>query len=281
MGAEVELLYDVPRLEEKFIIRALKNFGIELKLTNVKYSPLSWSDHAAPVALVRPISMIRAIYSASLREAVGAKTINSSISIMFAGDKVLTLSRFRQARIPFPKSIIAFGSEAAEKAGKIIGYPAIDKPPIGSWGRLVTLVKDHQTLQSIVEHRELLLSQSVKTHIIQRYINGGDRDYRVLVLGGEPLGAIMRSAVKGDWRSNVARGGKAKAVKLDEELSELAVKAAEVIGGEFMAIDLFHDGEKYLVNEVNGVPEFKGFMEATKINVAEKLAKYIKLVLRR
>jgi len=281
MDAEVELLYDVPRLEEKLIMRALKSSGIELKLTNVKYSPLSWSDRAAPVALVRPISMIRAIYSASLREAVGAKAINSSISIMFAGDKVLTLSRFRRAGIPFPKSMIAFGSEAAEKAGKIIGYPAIDKPPIGSWGRLVTLVKDHQTLQSIVEHRELLLSQSVKTHIIQRYVDGGDHDYRVLVLGGEPLGAVMRSAAKGDWRSNVARGGRAEAVKLDEELSELAVKAAEVIGGEFMAIDLFHDGERYLVNEVNGVPEFKGFMEATKIDVAERLAGYVKLVLKR
>ena len=281
MGAEVELLYDIPRLEEKLIMKALKKLGIELKLTNVKYSPLSWSDQVASIALVRPISMIRAIYSASLREAVGAKTINNSISIMFAGDKVLTLSRFRQAGIPFPKSIIAFGSEAAEKAGRIIGYPAIDKPPIGSWGRLVTLVKDYQTLQSIVEHRELLLSQSAKTHIIQRYINEGDHDYRVLVLGGEPLGAIMRSAVKGDWRSNVARGGKVEVVKLDEELSELAVKAAEVIGGEFMAIDIFHDDEKYLVNEVNGVPEFKGFMEATKIDVAEKLGKYVKLVLKR
>jgi len=281
MGGEVELLYDVPRLEEKLIMRALKSSGVELKLTNVKYSPLSWSDQAASVALIRPISMVRAIYSASLREAVGAKAINSSISIMFAGDKILTLSRFRQAGIPFPKSMIAFGSEAAEKAGKIIGYPAIDKPPIGSWGRLVTLVKDHQTLQSIVEHRELLLSQSAKTHIIQRYIDGGDRDYRVLVLGGEPLGAIMRSAAKGDWRSNVARGGRVEAVKLDEELSELAVKAAEVIGGEFMAIDVFHDGERYLVNEVNGVPEFKGFMEATKIDVAERLAKYVKLVLKR
>jgi len=281
MGGEVELLYDVPRLEEKLIMRALKSSGVELKLTNVKYSPLSWSDQAASVALIRPISMVRAIYSASLREAVGAKAINSSISIMFAGDKILTLSRFRQAGIPFPESMIAFGSEAAEKAGKIIGYPAIDKPPIGSWGRLVTLVKDHQTLQSIVEHRELLLSQSAKTHIIQRYIDGGDRDYRVLVLGGEPLGAIMRSAAKGDWRSNVARGGRVEAVKLDEELSELAVKAAEVIGGEFMAIDLFHDGERYLVNEVNGVPEFRGFMEATKLDVAERLAKYVKLVLKR
>ena len=142
MSGEVELLYDVPRLEEKLIMRALKSSGVELKLTNVKYSPLSWSDQAAPVALIRPISMVRAIYSASLREAVGAKTINSSISIMFAGDKILTLSRFKQAGIPFPESMIAFGSEAAEKAGKMIGYPAIDKPPIGSWGRLVTLVKD-------------------------------------------------------------------------------------------------------------------------------------------
>ena len=171
--------------------------------------------------------------------------------------------------------------EAAEKAGEVLGFPIVDKPPIGSWGRLVTLVRDHQSLRSVIEHRELLQSQLIKTHLIQKYINGGNRDLRILVLGEEVLGGMRRIAALDDWRSNVARGGKVEAIKLDSELTELSLKTAEVIGGEFIAIDLFEESEGYLVNEVNGVPEFKGFMKATRVNVAEKLAEYVRSILKR
>ncbi len=281
MALEVELLYDVPRLEEKLILKALREVGFDVKPTNIKALPLSWDEAPAPLAVVRPISMQRAVYAASIREAVGVRTINSSMCIMLAGDKVLSLGRFKRAGLRFPKSMVAFTAEAAEKAGAAVGYPAVDKPPVGSWGRLVTLVNDSRFLKSVVEHRELLPSQTARTHIIQRFINGGKKDYRVLVLGGEPLGAMLRIAREGEWRSNVARGGSVKAVKLDGEVSELAVKAAEVIGGEFVAIDLFSDDGEFLLNEVNGVPEFKGFMEALHINVPMKLAEYVKTVYRR
>ena len=281
MAVEVELLYDVPRLEEKLILKALRSVGVGVKPTNVKALPLSWDDAPAPMALIRPVSMLRAVYAASMREASGVTTINNSMAIMLAGDKILTLGKLKRAGLRFPDSMVAFTAEAAEKAGSLIGYPAIDKPPVGSWGRLVTLVKDSQFLRSVVEHRELLLSQTARTHIIQRYIGERGSDYRVLVLGGEPLGAMKRTARKDEWRSNVALGGRVEAVKLNGELAELAVKSAEIIGGEFMAVDLLHDDDHFLVNELNGVPEFKGFMEATKVDVPMKLAEYVKLVYKR
>ena len=281
MASLIELIFDVPRLEEKLIIQELKNLGLELKLTNVKYEPLSWSDQAADLALVRTISMQRAAYSASMREALGVRTINSSQAILIAGDKIFTLSALKKAGIPFPESIVAFNSEAAEKAGELLGYPIVDKPPIGSWGRLVTLVKDPQSLRSIIEHRELYQSQLIKTHLIQKYISSGNRDLRVLVLGGEVLGGIRRVAAEADWRSNVARGGKAEPIKIDSELEELSLKAAKVIGGEFIAIDIFEDDGRYLVNEVNGVPEYKGFMMVTGVNVPRQLAEYVKNLIKK
>lgn len=281
MAAEVELIFDVPRFEEKLIVSALKMIGLNLKLTNVKYSPLTWDEAPAPLSLIRTISMQRAVYSASLREAVGVKTINCYHAILIAGDKILTLSELKKHGISFPKSLVAFNPEAAEKAGEIFGYPLVDKPPIGSWGRLVTLVKDHQAFKTVIEHRELFQSQVIKTHLIQRYVNGGNRDLRVLVLGEEALGGMRRIAGSDEWRSNVARGGRVEAIKLNEELMDLALKVAKVVGGEFIGIDFFEEDGSYLVNEVNGVPEFKGFMEATRINVPGKLANYVKSALRK
>jgi len=281
MAASVEVIFDIPRLEEKLIVEELRKTGLEIRLTNVKYSPLTWSDRVADLSLIRTISMHRAAYSASIRESLGVRTINSCRAILVAGDKIFTLSALRRAGIPFPESIVAFDSEAAERAGEILGYPVIDKPPIGSWGRLVTLVKDSQMLRSIVEHRELLQSQLIKTHLIQRYVSSGSRDLRILVLGGEVLGGIRRVAAENDWRSNVAIGGRTEPIRVDVELEEISLKAAEVIGGEFMGIDLFEDDGRYLVNEVNGIPEFKGFMSATGVNVPRKLAEYVKTAVKR
>ncbi len=280
MAADVELIFDVPRLEEKLILEELKRAGLNLQLTNVKYHPLSWGDKPAEISLIRTISMQRAAYSASIRESAGARAINSLEAILIAGDKILTLSRLWKAGISFPKTVVALNGEAAEKAGELMEFPIIDKPPIGSWGRLVALVKDLQSFKSIIEHRELYQSQALRTHLIQRYVNGGCRDLRILVLGEEVLGAVQRIATNGDWRSNVARGGLVKEAEVDEELRELALKVSSVIGGEFLAIDFFEEDGRYLVNEVNGVPEFKGFMEATRKNVPRKLVEYLKKILR-
>lgn len=280
MAADVELIIDVPRLEEKLILEELGRFGLKFKLTNAKYTPLAWGERPAEVSLIRAVSMQRAAYCAAIREASGIRAINSAEAIVVAGDKILTLSRLWRAGIPFPETLIALNGEAAERAEKMIEFPVIDKPPIGSWGRLVTLVRDPQSFKSVIEHRELYQSQALKTHLIQRYVDGG-RDLRVLVLGEEVLGVIWRSAASGDWRSNVARGGLVEVAELDEELRELALRTSSVMGGEFIAIDVFRENGRYLVNEVNGVPEFKGFMEATRINVPRKLAEYIRSILRR
>jgi glutathione synthase/RimK-type ligase-like ATP-grasp enzyme len=71
----------------------------------------------------------------------------------------------------------------------------------------------------------------------------------------------------------VALGGKTVQRRLDQELVEVSIKCAEVVGGDFVAVDILVDRSgDYYVNELNGVPEFKGFMEATGIDVAAHLA---------
>jgi glutamate--LysW ligase ArgX len=274
---KIEVVLDVVRLEEKLIIKSLRDNNVELSLTNLRINPLSWSiSGEVDLTLIRPISMYRAVYSACIRESMGIQTMNNSSSILISGDKVLTLSKLKALNISVPETYIAFSSEAVLKAGEKIGFPLVDKPPIGSWGRLVTLVKDLQVLKSIVEHREMLPSQSVKTHIIQKYIKDSRKDIRVLTLPNQIIGAVVRRPDNREWRSNVALGGITEPYRLDSDLEELTYKVAEVIGGEFIAVDVFQEDGRYLVNEVNGVPEFKGFMAATKINIPEILTHYIK-----
>jgi len=273
---EVELLYDYPRLEERLIIERLRARGAEVTLTNVNDVPLVMGERVADVAVVRPISMFKAIYAAAARESAGTWAVNNASAISVCGDKVLCLSRMAASGIRIPRTVIAVDSRSAEQAFKASPKPVVDKPPIGSWGRLVSLIEDERTWRTILEYRSLLSSAQLKVHLLQQYVETGGRDVRVIVLGGEVLGAMERIGPPDDWRTNVALGGKTVPYKLNGELVETSIKCAELVGGDFIAVDILVDRSgNYYVNELNGVPEFKGFMEATGIDVAAHLAGFV------
>lgn len=279
-NSNVEVLYDVPRLEEKLIVRALTSLGIKPKLTTVKEKPLLFKENAPSVCLIRPMSMYRAAYSAAVRESSGSFTINSSETIIACGDKVLTLAKLASAGLRIPKSMVALTMQSAEEAYRLMGFPLVDKPPIGGWGRLVSLISDEAAYRSLLEHREMMTTQQLRTHIIQEYIRTPGRDVRIIVLDNEVLGAMYRYKQENEWRSNVALGAKAVGFKPDEELSEICIKAANAVKGVFVSVDVL-ESDGYFLNEVNGVPEFKAFIEATKRNVAMDLAEYVVRVLKR
>ncbi|MEM0350006.1 MAG: lysine biosynthesis protein LysX [Candidatus Caldarchaeum sp.] len=272
----IEIAFDTPRVEEKLLAKAVAAKGAELRLTNVKQNVFTLQKTAVDVCLVRCVSLYGAIHTAALREGAGVRSINSSEAIFLAGDKVLTVSRLKLVNLPIPRTAVGLNTKAAEKALEKVGLPAVDKPPIGSWGRLVALLRDIDDFKLVTEHREMLPSSYMKTHIIQEYIDLPNRDIRTLVIGEEVVGAIYRYRATGDWRTNVALGGEPVQAFLNDELVEISLKAAKAVKGEVVSIDVFEttDGS-YLVNEVNGVPEFKGLMKATGVNVPEKIIDYV------
>lgn len=203
--------------------------------------------------------------------------MNASQAIMTCGDKVLTYSALSSRGIPIPKSFLALGRGAAIKAHKAFGGRAVDKPPLGSWGRMVSLVTSVEVADQIARAREMMPS-SVRGHIVQEYVETEGRDVRCLVLGGKLLGCVERIASSG-WRSNVALGSTVRPMRPSSMVEDLSIRAADAVGGEFVAVDLLGDSE-VLVNEVNGIPEFKGFMKATGVDVPRELALYLKGVLR-
>ncbi len=272
----VEVAFDMPRLEEKLLAKAASMKGLDVKLTNVRQQPFGLEKTSVDVCLVRCMSMYGAVHTAALREGVGVRAVNTSSAILYAGDKILTISKLKAAGLPLPRTAIGLDSTAAEKALEKVGLPAVDKPPIGSWGRLVALLKDVEDFRLVLEHREMLTSSYMKTHLIQEYIDLPNRDIRTLIIGDEVIGAMYRYRPSNDWRTNIALGGEPVSAYLNDELIEISLNAARAIGGEVVSVDVFEttDGS-YLVNEVNGVPEFKGLMQATATDIPSKIIDYI------
>ncbi|ABP96131.1 MULTISPECIES: lysine biosynthesis protein LysX [Metallosphaera] len=276
---KVALIVDIVRQEEKLLVKALNDKQVSYDVINVAQEPLPFNRALGryDVAIIRAVSMYRSLYAAAVLEGTGVHTINSTDVISVAGDKILTYSKLFRAGIPVPQSIIAMSPDSVMKAYEQIGFPLIDKPPIGSWGRMVSLIRDIIEGKTIIEHREMMGNSALKVHIVQEYITGKNRDIRCIVMGNELLGCYARNIPSNEWRANVALGGTPTPLEVDDALKETVLKAVKVINGEFVSIDVLeHQSRGYVINELNDVPEFKGFMLATGIDVPNRLVDYIK-----
>ncbi|HDM26822.1 MAG TPA: hypothetical protein ENG27_00735 [Candidatus Bathyarchaeota archaeon] len=126
-----------------------------------------------------------------------------------------------------------------------------------------------------MEHRETLGGPLHRIYYVQRYVAKPRRDVRVIVVGDCVVAAAYRYAPEDDWRTNVARGGKMVALEPSEELCDVALRAAEAVGGGVLGVDVLEGPEGLLVNEVNPTVEFKGISAATGVDVAMHVAKYV------
>jgi len=78
-----------------------------------------------------------------------------------------------------------------------------------------------------------------------------------------------------NWKTNLSLGAKPVSINLDEELENLAVKAAEVIGCKVTGVDILEGPKGPVVVELNSQPGWRGLQSVTKINIANQIIEFI------
>ncbi len=178
--------------------------------------------------------------------------------------------------IPFPKTVVFYSKRGLRKALEHVGMPAILKikaPGFGRQGRGVFKIESFDYLVELV-----LKYSSVASRFVLREFIPNEGDIRFFVVGNKVVAAMQRIPKKGEYRSNVARG--AKPVPFDfnkhPELTELAIKSANLIGNDIAGVDimLHRETKKPYVLEINSGPQFKALERVTKVNVARKIVEY-------
>ena len=225
------------------------------------------------VVLQRCVSHYRNIYSTALLENLGHTTINSFHTALTSGDKLFGSLALSKAGVPTPKTIVAFTEEGALKALEELGYPAVLKPTVGSWGRLSAKIKDEDFLKAIIEDREYM-HPSYHVYYVQEYVKRPPRDIRTFVLGDRTIAAIYRTSAE-DWRTNTARGGRAEPCKITKEIDDISVRAAKAVEGHFVGVDLMESPSGLVCHEVNNTTEFKNTVPATGVDIPGMVIDYL------
>lgn len=77
------------------------------------------------------------------------------------------------------------------------------------------------------------------------------------------------------WKTNISLGAKPKPVKLSGELEDLAIKASRIIGCKVAGVDIVESRKGSLIVEINSQPGWRGLQTVTKVNIADKIVKYV------
>ena len=275
------LFYTVIRPEEKWILEAAaeRSLSVERLHDEEVTFPLVRNGFQADLVLNRSVSHSRSLYALRFFEHYGVPTVNPYDVVALCGDKVLASLRLEEAGVPTPRTVVALTPAAALKALDEIGYPAVLKPPIGSWGRLMAKVDDPEEAEQIIEHKSALGSPMHSIFYVQEYVEKPERDLRVFVVGDEIVAAMTRHSK--DWRTNAARGAVSTGLKPTPEMAELAMRAVHAVGGGVLAVDLMESPDGLVVHEVNPTPEFRALTTATGVDVAGKIVDFVMEIARR
>ncbi len=269
------LLHSLLRPEEKSILSACRAKGIEVVPLRDRDLILDAEGRAPGVdgVLNRCISHYHSLYATRFLEHAGLPVVNRHEVIAACGDKALTSLLLAEARIPNPRTLVALDPASALRAIDEVGYPAVLKPVVGSWGRLMARVPDRATAEALVEHKAALGNPLHSIFYVQEFVEKPGRDIRVLVAGRRVVAAMYREA--DHWITNAARGGTGSALFPEGDAGALALRAAKAVGGGILAVDLMESPRGLLVHEVNHTPEFKELALATGVDVAGAMVDYL------
>ncbi len=203
---------------------------------------------------------------------MGIPVVNTASAIGRSRDKLRCLQLLSGAGIDIPRTVMARdGSNIKRLVEEVGGLPAIVKLLRGTQGVGVMIATSMKEVATIVE-TFWELGQEI---FIQEFIaESKGRDVRALVVGDKVVGAMRRKARKGEFRSNIHRGGEGKPIKLPAEYAAVAVRAAKTVGLGICGVDMLEAKNGPKVMELNSSPGFEGLEQATGKDIAGAMVRH-------
>lgn len=243
--------------------------------TNADFVPPGALENLPPVALFWD----KDIRLAKLLEHSGLRLLNPAQSIEVCDDKTLTYLSLKDL-LPMPQTLLCpktfeglgYGQmEFLDQAALALGLPFVIKEGYGSYGSQVYLV------HSAAEAKKLLSMLNPVPILFQKFVQeSAGRDVRAYVVNGQVVAAMERINLSGDFRANIADGGRGLPYALSKEEEEIALQACRLLNLDFAGVDLLFSKDGPLLCEVNSNAHFEALKTVTGLNPADSIAKMIR-----
>jgi ribosomal protein S6--L-glutamate ligase len=206
-------------------------------------------------------------------EMMGVYPLNESVGIGRSRDKLRSMQLLAREGIGLPVTAFAHDPRQTTELLEIVGNaPVVIKLLEGTQGIGVVLADTQRSATSVIE-----AFRGAKVNIlVQEFIKeAGGTDIRALVIGGRVVAAMKRTGAKGEFRSNIHRGGSAETIKITAEERSTAVRASKALGLNVCGVDMLRSNHGPVVMEVNSSPGLEGLENATGVDVASKIIEFL------
>lgn len=191
-------------------------------------------------------------------EQEGMPVIDDTTSMIRCTNKVYLKEILENAGLPIPPTEILDEKTNLAAVFERLGSPVILKTPDGSFGSNMVKAK---TLDELKAGAEKMFKETALV-IAQAFVPTAF-DWRIGVLGGEPIYACQYEMARGHWQI-VKHGENGKMTEGEHltlaiedappEVVDVAVRAARLIGNGLYGVDLKDTGNGVVVIEINDNP---------------------------
>jgi ribosomal protein S6--L-glutamate ligase len=193
-------------------------------------------------------------FYAELFHTMGKPTFPSYHNYLYAQDKIKQTALFQAVGIRHPRTRIFYGKRQKQAIRRYFDLPLIAKEPRGSaLGRGVYLIRSMDELD--------WYCQLQGPAYIQEYLPI-DRDMRIVVVGRQVVHAYWRIAAAGEFRSNLAFGGRIDLANIPPMALQFAQHIAEVCRWDDVGLDICEYKGDFYVLEGNMKYGRQGFKQA-------------------
>lgn len=202
-------------------------------------------------------------------ERQGFYMVNPPTAIEYCVDKYDILALLEDVGVPVPRTLATESVNEALKAFNELGGDVVVKPIFGSRGQGATRVNDVDIADTIFKaitfHHGVIY--------MQEFVEHGFSDIRAFVVGNQVIASMRRVAT--GWKTNYSRGAKPASAKINDELKEIAVKAAKAVGCKVAGVDILEGPKGPCIVDVNSQPGWKGLQVVTDVNIAEEIVNFV------
>ncbi|MBI2720408.1 MAG: 30S ribosomal protein S6--L-glutamate ligase [Rhizobiales bacterium] len=206
-------------------------------------------------------------------EMMGVYPLNESVAIGRSRDKLRSLQILSREGVGLPVTAFANESTRTDDVIELVGgAPVVIKLLEGTQGIGVVLGETHKSARSVIE----AFHGADVAILVQEFIKEAEgRDIRAFVVGRRIVATMERAGAKGDFRSNLHRGGTAKTVELSAIEKATALKAAHSMGLNVAGVDMLRSDHGPVVMEVNSSPGLEGIEKTTSVDVAKAMIVFL------
>jgi len=199
-------------------------------------------------------------------ESMGVYCLNNSTPIGTSRDKLFAHQVLAAHGLDMPATAFAKSSQDTKGILDLVdGAPLVVKLLESTQGKGVVLAETRKTASALID-----AFRGLNAHfLVQQFVKEANgSDLRCFVVQGKVVGAMLRTAQAGEFRSNVHQGGSVKRARLTKEERRAAIKAAKILKLNVAGVDILRSDTGPKILEVNSSPGLQGIEDATKKDIA-------------